>query len=266
MEHIVDDEKAIPESLSRLIVDYCDPLFISNRQNIRQKDVEKSNGTITYVMYKQQLWGITNSHVAEYESEDKILALHGFNTPPVNIGQQNTYGSFKSLRKEGDTTRPDIAVVKICDKVKSSHFDANSKNAINLDEWKHPNENEIITPVAFGFPTEHKYQNNVITCSPLVLATGRISGKWSGTRETFSFHAQLDKDSDFFLSGMSGGPIFHAEDRENNPLLIGIIYEGTPGSKEHKPTLFGLDNAIVSGYTVTPSIFEQWLTELGFSS
>lgn len=51
----------------------------------------------------------------------------------------------------------------------------------------------------------------------------------------------------------------------NQPLLIiGITYEGSPGSKENESTLFGMNNAVVSGYTLTPKIFEQWLSDAGF--
>lgn len=258
------EDKEVPENLSRLVIDYCDPLFISTRPLSQQKNIKKSNGTITYLKYKGQLWGITNSHVSECENSSKILALYGYGTPPIHLTEENFYGGFKSLQKNGDKSYPDIAIIKFCDKVKSTHFDSNFRKAIDLDRWEEPLENEIVTPVAFGFPTEHKTQNGLVTSSPLVLVTGRISSGWSQHHNSFSFHAQLNGDSDYYLSGISGGPIFHAENREDNPLIIGITYEGSPGSKENESTLFGMNNAVVSGYTLTPKIFEQWLSDAGF--
>lgn len=258
------EEKEVPEILSRIVINYCDPLFISTRELSWQKNIKKSNGTITYIKYKGQLWGVTNSHVSECEDSKKILTLYGYRTPPIHLTEDNSYGGFRSLRKNGDTSYPDIAIIKICDKVKSTHLDRNFRKAIDLDSWEDPLENEIITPVAFGFPTGHKTQNDLVTSSPLVLITGHISSSWSQHHNNFSFHAQLNDDSDYYLSGISGGPIFHAENREENPLIIGITYEGTPGSKENESTLFGMKNAIISGYTLTPKIFQQWLNDAGF--
>lgn len=261
-------EKPVPDELSELVVNYCDPLFISDRNRIHQSNVRKSNGTITYINYKNQLWGVTAAHVANLKNPKNRLTLCGCGTQPVYIAKSNTYGGFRLLRKnEDDKKNPDIAILKISNEIKINHFDSNLKKAIDLEKWEKPDTTEeIITPVAFGFPTEHKTQQGRVTLSDLVLVAGYISNKWSFYNDGFSFHAELQENSEYFLSGMSGGPIFHAEDREHDPLLIGIVYQGTPGGKYKEPPGLGMNNVFVFGHTLTPDIFDTWLYLAGFDS
>lgn len=36
------EDKEVPENLSRLVIDYCDPLFISTRPLSQQKNIKKA--------------------------------------------------------------------------------------------------------------------------------------------------------------------------------------------------------------------------------
>lgn len=265
MDSQITELKDVPESLSKLVINYCDPLFLTERQRANEKNVEKVNGTLTYINYKGQLWGVTNAHVSDMENSQRKLTLYGFGTQPICLSEVNAHGGFRALRQNGETSRPDIAIIKICETVKKVHFNSNSRKSICLDEWKYPDHSESLsTPVAFGFPTIHKTQDKLQTQSPLVLVTGHTSRNWSFDNEKITLHAGLPNDSDYFLSGISGGPIFHAEDRESNPLIIGIVFEGLPSKPEAESPLFGLNNVVVTGYTLTPDIFDGWLRELRF--
>lgn len=81
---------------------------------------------------------------------------------------------------------------------------------------------------------------------------------------SFLLTSSLDADNKYFFSGMSDGPVYSVQNLKDNPNLIGIVFEGVPGSstewnaRDESSFYTGRDIQI-KAYTLTPEIFEQWL-------
>ena len=90
------------ESLGELINTYSEPLFISEPSVRDGHSAKKANGTITYIRYKDVLYGVTCSHVVKQTGDKHILTVHGTDRGVFHFGQcgEKGYGSlFKILKK-----------------------------------------------------------------------------------------------------------------------------------------------------------------------
>lgn len=144
------------------------------------------------------------------------------------------------------------------------------KLAIDLDFWKKPEWNKIQTCVVSGFPTESKKYSITHVSAPLPLIIAEVTNTISEVRDDFTLASSVSQN-DFFFSGVSGGPVFHiTQETPNKPYglnLIGIVYEGTPGSssaweKRGKEAFFSRNDIQFKVYILTPDKFSSWLKEL----
>ena len=87
--------------------------------------------------------------------------------------------------------------------------------------------------------------------------------------QSFLISSSLESDNTLFFSGMSGGAVYHIATSETPPTIIGIVFEGFPGSsiewqsRDDQSFLTRKDIQIWA-YTFTPEIFENWLRLAGF--
>ncbi len=68
---------------------------------------------------------------------------------------------------------------------------------------------------------------------------------------------------------MSGGPVYSVTEPEGNANVIGIVFEGIPGSSEEwnardEQSFYTEKNIQIRAYTLTPDIFEQWLIQVDY--
>ena len=257
--------------IDRFVVQHCEPLFVTDPFLMGGHSSVRANGTITYIQFKEQLYAITCAHVYyEQYSQNKWLAIQGKGQYVYQLGRFTSEGyksNFYPLRKEDDTYGLDVAIIYLGDSFREVYFLKKGKSAINLDEWVEPNWQEIKLPSAFGYPNEHKTQSSEFVESPLIQVDAEVTREISPIDTSFLLASSLDSEHGYYFSGMSGGPVFHVLDG-GEITLIGIVYEGTPGSskewlaRDEQAFLTGRDIQI-HAYTITPDIFEGWLNQVG---
>lgn len=269
-------DKSITE-LGEHIVTHCEPLYLSKALMLDGHSAEKANGTITYIKYKGKIYGVTCAHVLFSQNlgtqNERVLSVFGMNRVHYQFGAitRNGYlSNFRALRKSpDDVIPPDIAVTRLDEPFPSIHMMSKGKKAIDLDKWTQPYWNDINICVACGFPTEHKTQTDTIVSAGLVQVFAEPAGPLSPDRESFLLASSLDNECEVYLSGMSGGPVYVEGEREGAIDLIGIVYEGSPGSSKdwehrHEGAFMTKKDIQVKAYTITPGIFENWLKIVGY--
>lgn len=136
-----------------------------------------------------------------------------------------------------------------------------------MDDWDEPSWEKIKFPSAFGYPTEHKSQSSGFVESPLIHVTAEVTRNISPSDSSFLLASSLESQHGYYFSGMSGGPVFHVHDG-GEITLIGIVYEGIPGSSKEwlaRGVQAFLTNSDIQihAYMLTPYIFESWLKKVG---
>lgn len=256
--------------IDKVVVQYCEPLFLTDPFLMGGHSSGRVNGTITYIQFGGQVYGVTCAHVYYQQYLlDKWLCIHGKGPYIYHFGRFTAEGyksNFLPLRKEADSHDPDIAIIYLGDSFREVHFPNKGKSAINLDDWVEPSWEEIELPSAFGYPTEHKTQSSEFVESPLIHVTAEVTRKISPFDSSFLLASTLEEDHNYYFSGMSGGPVFHVCD-DSEITLIGIAYEGAPGSskewfaRDEQAFLTNRDIHI-RAHTLTPEIFETWLRQV----
>lgn len=102
------------EELGKVVVRHCEPLFLSKHFLSDGHSAEKANGTITYIKYKDVIYGITCAHVYFYQKlntpEEKALTVFGKERLIYQFGVHSSEGyesHFRSLRNSpGDFSEP----------------------------------------------------------------------------------------------------------------------------------------------------------------
>lgn len=258
----------IPEHIHKIAASHSEPLFLSEPFLGDGHGVEKANGTLTFIQYRGRIYGVTCAHVYYHQfSTGKWLALHGKDRYCYQLGQFTQSGHeslFRPLRDEKDNVGIDIAIIELGDSIKQIHFERKNKSALDLDDWVEPNWTEIKVPVAFGYPTEHKTKSEKYLQAPLVAVAAELTRTISASDKSFLLSSSLESDNKYFFSGMSGGAVYHVPDVEDCPTVIGIVFEGIPGSSiewqsRDEESFLTRKDIQIRAYTITPYIFENWL-------
>jgi hypothetical protein len=262
-----------------MAVSVTEPLYLSEHFMRDGHSAEKANGTMTYIRFEGHLFGVTCAHVYFQQYDESGIAgkcLTAFGDRVVyqfGTWVESGYKShFRSMRNSsGDTSNPDIAIVFLDEAYESIHMSRKSKSAINLSAMEEPNWKSANMCMAAGFPTEHKTQTEQIVSAELLQVIAECTTPISPGREKFSLFSCLSEPHNVYLSGMSGGPIFCDSVNEEELALVGIIFEGTPGSSEQwrargESSFYTGNDVHISGYTVTAEIFRGWLVALGYYS
>ena len=269
----MDDEN---EEYGKIVVSHCEPLYLSKHFMQDGHSAEKANGTVTYVKYKDITYGITCAHVFFHQklgsSEERILTVFGERLVyQFGLHSQKGYEShFRSMRSSpSDTQNPDIAIVQLSEPFPSIYMKRKGKKAIDLDHWVEPSFSEAKMAMACGFPTEHKSQNDSVVSAELAQVFAEPASKLSLDRESFLLASSLEEDSNIYFSGMSGGPVYLDGTVDGKITVVGIIYEGSPGSSKEwesrGPESFLTKKDIqIRAHTFTPEVFERWLKQVGY--
>ena len=256
------------DKIHKTVLSYCEPLFLSSPLLSDGHNYEKANATITFIEYQRRVFGVTCAHVYDQQvTSGKWLTLHGNGRYVFELGKftQDGYQSlFRTLRVNSKNEYPDIAVIELGESVRSTHFIRKGKKPISLDDWNEPEWPNIQIAAAFGYPTEHKLQSNLTIKSPLCSVAAEVTNPISELNESFLLHSSLKAENNVFFSGMSGGPVFHIVDPFKPPILIEIVYEGTPGSSKEwnergEQSFLTNKHIQIKAHTLTPKIFDQWL-------
>lgn len=251
-----------PHRIHQIAAQHCEPLYLST--SFSDHNAEKANATITFIRYRGELYGVTCAHVYHQQcASRKLLTLHGQERYIWNLS------TFSPLRSNGVTEGPDIAITYLDKTFEEIHFPRKNKSAIDLDTWSSPNWSEIKVPVAFGYPTEHKTRSSKYLQAPLLCVAAQVARTLSEHDNSFLLASSLSQGNTYYFSGMSGGPVYHVPDTESEPTLIGIVYEGTPGSSAEweargSEAFLTRSDIQIRAYTLTPEIFGQWLKLAGF--
>lgn len=259
----------VPDHIHKIAASHCEPLFLSSPFMRDGHDVEKANGTITFVEFQGRLFGVTCAHVYDQQTlSGKGLTLHGKERCAYQLGSFGPKGyrsSFKSLRTDRSESGPDIAIIELGESVKQNHLERKGKKAMNLEAWEEPDWFDISIPVAFGYPTEHKSQSNDVLRAPLLAVAAEVTRPISPTDSTFLLASSLTEGNPYFFSGMSGGPVYHVSGPDASPVIVGIVFEGSPGSAvewdaRNNQSFLTRSDIQIRAYVFTPAIFEEWLS------
>ena len=265
----------LPKDVHEAAAKHSDPLYLSSPWLHGGHTLEKANGTITYIQYEGDFYGITCAHIyyEQFVSEpNKWLTVHGKDRYLFQLGHY-TKGGYKSslrpLRGPSESNSPDIAILKLDDSFTSIHFARHGKTAIDLDTWNQPNWSELKVPVAFGYPTEHKSETEAYLQAPLAAVAAELTSPLSPSNESFLMASSLNEENTYYFSGMSGGAVYCVSDRDPIITLVGIIFEGSPGSSKEwesrsSDSFFTKNDIQIRAHTVTPAIFEGWLRIAGY--
>jgi hypothetical protein len=256
------------ENLGKITSKNCESLFLSKPFMSDGHTAKKANGTLTYVKYKNVVYGLTCSHIYEYQKNDFWLTVFGTNRVIYQFGHFESKGlvsDFRPLRKKPtNIDEPDIAIIKLGDPFPEIHMKHKNKVPIDIDSWKTPEWQSIKMGMACGFPTEHKKEDESFVKSPFLQVVAETTSRLEPHRESFMLASTLKTENTMFFSGMSGGPVFSDGETDETPTLIGIVFEGSPGSStewdQRSAESFLTKNDVqIRAHTFTPDIFESWL-------
>ncbi|MFM0160770.1 hypothetical protein PQR39_10195 [Paraburkholderia sediminicola] len=254
----------------------CEPLYLSPIDRLGDHSASKSNATMTYIRYRDELFGVTCAHVFDFQFGDHERSACTLGVFGAGTSYQFTHPTFpdfhshlRSLRQaHHQEAAEDIAVVRLSSLFEEKHMRAKNKVAIDLDAWEEPDWSAIQTCVSVGFPTEHKIQSRrTVTAQPL-FSVAELTRKLDPIEKTFALCSTIENRGDYFLSGMSGGPAYCTHSNDTLTLL-GIVFEGTPGSsgewsKRSDESIFSKDDVYFRITTLRPEIFKNWLGLLEF--
>lgn len=194
-----------------------------------QPSEELRSGTITFVKYKEKVYGITCWHVIEiyrkYLEESGNNFSHSLRTM-VN-GFYVVLDRFIRPKPDFGMPNVDIAIREL----NPDHLIAIGKVPYDLDVNNH-DPSKIEFGYAVGFPETLKKKVNESSLGhqismPQVEILAEINGM---PNNRFSLNSELpERPEQEDYSGMSGGPIFWST--ENKYGIFGIIYEGGIGSE-----------------------------------
>lgn len=261
---------SLPDFAHKSAVAHSDPLFLSGPFLTSGHNSEIANGTVTYIKFKNRLFGVTCAHIYDQQfsnGQDRCLTVHGKNRTVYQFGTYSSSGyrsHFVSLRS-ADHLAPDIAIASIGQPLPEIHMAPKGKRPIDLDAWMEPDWSDIGNPVAFGFPTEHKAVSGDNVQSPFLAVVAEPASQLSTASNTFLIASSLERANDYYFSGMSGGAVYAAMDDPFRLVPIGIVFEGSPGSSEEwinrdEQSFFTRDDVQIRAYLLTPRIFEEWLS------
>jgi hypothetical protein len=257
----VTHENEIPGAWHTQVHSNCMPLFVGDLSKGHTSAM--MNGTATFVRRSGKVYAVTCNHVIEQcaggmfgmprlQVDKTIYSLH-------NISRNGTFRStFNPARDALGSSPPDIGISEISG-IWPVLQDKKNKQAIDLDMKVKPHWDEIENCVAGGFADEHKDQDDRYVRSYLALVLGQLASKIGPDYPTFTMESKQPKEAKWFLSGISGGPVYAvAEDL----IPIGIVFAGQPGS-QHSPTgsdsFLAPDEIIIRGRLLTADTFDSWL-------
>lgn len=257
-------------------------IFLDGNENLLPKDgslPKRRNGTLTFVEYKEQIYGITCRHVTDIlESEnkkirDEYLLKYGINESliqgdlfyffiPHGNNQIHINSRFHPVSKDSLSNKyPDVSIAKI----KPDILRQIGRRPIPI------NENHIILQKDItefcGIATGYAEQNRKAIASSNILNTISIpcitiySSFASLTGNSLILFDELREEPDADnLSGMSGGPILWSS--RKNWGLAGIIKEGKDLKKNDLDSIKPTPGIWIEGERIVNQKLIEWIKEL----
>jgi hypothetical protein len=156
--------------------------------------------------------------------------------------------------------KKDIAILPLPEHLWNFYGARKAKKPLNLDAWREPPWADIKWCAVAGYPTLHKQVRGDQLVSPMVVSIVETAGGINPESASFTLSSQLTGPSQYYFSGVSGGPIFGVTDDEIWP--VGIVYEGHPSRPESSrpaEAFLGPSDLFFRGLLLTPSIFRTWI-------
>jgi hypothetical protein len=261
-----------------------DPIWIQDHFLGTGHTEETHNATATFVHRRGKNYVVTCKHVLDASANPEIvpgamyptLALH-LDKSILNLSAITSEGIKVSAavphasRKEEEI---DIAICELSESYWNLLQQRKSKIAIDLDNWKPPSWDKVGFGLAVGYPDEHKdvliIENEEKVSSKKTEVVAEFTNPPNGTQNTYTICSQLNQPHGFYFSGMSGGPLYAVEGDfgqfidESQIYPIGIVFEGSPSSRNAPQGFFGGSDIYIQAIALTPERFDEWL-ERAFS-
>ncbi|WP_425952988.1 trypsin-like serine protease [Ralstonia pseudosolanacearum] len=272
-----DTRGALWQKIRKVARSNTDPLYILDTgfPLFGGHNESSPNGTATFVCRNEKIYVVTAAHVVEDGIEEAREKLP--NPIPTLISQKfmqlgevdpnNNANIRSSFRRPTPTwpakDRPDIAITPLRENYWAHLQQTKQKTAIDLDAMREPRWSDVALCLAIGYPNEHKSRVGDKVAVPMLEVSADYQQNGGTISSTFTLHSQLKEEHGYFFSGMSGGPVY-ADDGTDDVIPIGIVYEGSPGSKaawearDSQSYLTGKD-IVVNALVLTPSVFDDWL-------
>ena len=224
-------------------------------------NAQQSNGTVTFLKYKNLIFACTCRHVVDEVNGNLVLAVM-VDRMVQNFASIGPDGVVSSFRRVLDPT-VDIAISPVPVGAWQFLTKNKAKRAIDLDAFTSPPWDRIKVCHAAGYPCEHKVESGNVVQAPMSRVVAELRSTLTERPKEFTLHSTLGQPHGFFFSGMSGGPILGENDKRDL-VPVGIIFEGAPSSKNNpEPSIFaGPNDLMIRGYVLTPEIFDHWLRQL----
>lgn len=248
----------VPDNFFSDTAKHCAAIFICNTRIGVEPNQNDLNATLTFVDFKDKIYGITCKHVVDI-CKDKDASMKNICFCTLTKGKYFILNDFICPQsKIFVSPAPDIAI-------RQMHPDfpqAVGKIPFKLEQNNLPDLNTIKHAIAIGYPTEEKkkidVQNGYRIEMPCIHALAEISSIDKNNGQ-LSLHSELEQTvqvKDF--SGMSGGPVFWSTEVEYG--LLGITYEALPPNPP-EDSLGGGPRITIKAELVTPSLFKNWIAK-----
>ncbi|MDH6152665.1 MULTISPECIES: hypothetical protein [Paraburkholderia] len=239
------------------------------------------NETATFVKRNGNIYVVTAAHVVEDGIEqarqslpDPIPTLISEKFMPMGEVDPGNDARIRSAFRRPrpswpDRVGPDIAIAPMRERYWDHLQQTKEKHPIDLDAIREPRWDEIALCLAAGYPNEHKTLIGDKVAVPMLEVYAHYQQNGAVHPGTLTLHSQLEEEHGFFFSGLSGGPVY-AQDSAGDVLAVGIVFEGSPGSKEawdgrdSQSYITGKD-IVVKALILTPSVFDAWLRDSGLA-
>lgn len=226
------------------------------------------NGTATLIRHQGRCYAVTCRHIAVDALENRPGDVPRFHLGALVLPMNRRFRYFPQAAKSetaqagqagaGDRT-PDIAFVDITNYW--SAFERADRQCVDLDsldadsiDWT---EGHMF--IGAGWMDEHKDQTDMHVRARLALACAPLKRAPSLHDNTFRLQCYMDEPVGYFLSGISGGPLLEILDMETLR-LVGIVYEGFPGSgRGESDSFMGNQFLALGGQRLTAVVFAEWL-------
>jgi|SRR6056297_300495 len=201
----------------------------SGLPSFAQPSEQLRSGTITFVNYKNRVYGITCWHVIEIYRDFLRNSGSDFSHSMRTMVNGFYMVLDRFIRPEPVTGMAEIDIA--IREINPDHVKAIGKIPFDLDNEPTP-PSDIKHGYAVGFPENMKKKVNVDSFGhqismPQVKILAEVNGM---PNNRFSLNSELpERPEQENYSGMSGGPIFWSTDNEYG--IFGIIYEGGVGSE-----------------------------------
>lgn len=249
------------------------PVFIQGKKMV-DHTAKTQNASVFFFKLENRVYACTCGHVIRKKEEskgsetiylrsgNKTLSLgyadHHLQTPIPNNGFHFAHSS--------DEKNIDLAFLYI---KKTDVLNFIESEYVILDfDVPAPDLAEFSEFYAFGWGNDHKGETIDIVNTPQLCCTlpKHTLNSWDNN---LSFHANLNSDHIFSLSGMSGGLIMGRIKKSDELAPVGIIYEGFPteeGKKDTNSFLNKPNMVHLNGYKISPYFLKSCLYNYDLSA